>query len=78
VTVITRLDLDHQQVLGTTLAAIATEKAAIIRSGVAFAAAQAPEATDVLVRRAAAVGVPLLSRSVTPASRSRAAISTAR
>ena len=60
VTVITRLDLDHQQVLGTTLAAIATEKAAIIRSGVAFAAAQAPEATDVLVRRAAAVGVPLL------------------
>ena len=48
VTVITRLDLDHQQVLGPTLAAIAAEKAAIIRSGVAFAAAQAPEATEVL------------------------------
>ena len=59
VTVITRLDLDHQQVLGPTLAAIAAEKAAIIRSGVAFAAAQAPEATEVLVRRAAKVGVPL-------------------
>jgi dihydrofolate synthase/folylpolyglutamate synthase len=59
VTVITRLDLDHQQILGSTLAAIAAEKAAIIRSGVAFAAAQAPEATEVLVRRAAGAGVPL-------------------
>ena len=34
--------------------------AAIIRSGVALSSAQAPEAVDVLLARAAAVGVPLL------------------
>jgi dihydrofolate synthase/folylpolyglutamate synthase len=60
VTALARIDLDHQEVLGATLAAIAAEKAAIIRSGVAVSAAQAPEAADVLVARAAAVGVPLL------------------
>ena len=60
VTALARIDLDHQEVLGATLAAIAAEKAAIIRSGVAVSAAQAPEAADVLIARAAAVGVPLL------------------
>jgi dihydrofolate synthase/folylpolyglutamate synthase len=60
VTAIARIDLDHQEVLGDTLAAIAAEKAAIIRSGVAVAAAQAPAAAEVLIARAAAVGVPLL------------------
>jgi dihydrofolate synthase/folylpolyglutamate synthase len=60
VTAIARIDLDHQAVLGDTLAAIAAEKAAIIRSGVALAAAQEAEARDVLVARAAGVGVPLL------------------
>ncbi len=60
VTALARIDLDHQEVLGATLAAIAAEKAAIIRSGVAVSAAQAPEAADVLLARAAAVGVPLL------------------
>jgi len=60
VTAIARIDLDHQEVLGPILAAIAAEKAAIIRSGVAVSAAQAPEAADVLLARAAAVGVPLL------------------
>jgi dihydrofolate synthase/folylpolyglutamate synthase len=59
-TVLGRIDLDHQAYLGHTLAAIAGEKAAIIRSGVALSAAQAPEATDVIVRRAAEMGVPLL------------------
>jgi dihydrofolate synthase / folylpolyglutamate synthase len=59
VTVVTRIDLDHQAVLGTTLREIAAEKAAIIRAGVAMAAAQAPEAAAVLERRAAEVGVPL-------------------
>jgi dihydrofolate synthase / folylpolyglutamate synthase len=59
-TVITRIDLDHQAVLGPTLAHIAGEKAAIIRSGVAITCAQAPEAASVLANRAAAVGVPLL------------------
>jgi len=60
VTALARIDLDHQEVLGATLTAIAAEKAAIIRSGVAVSAAQAPEAADVLLARAAAVGVPLL------------------
>ena len=60
VTVVTRIDLDHQAVLGATLRDIAAEKAAIIRAGVAIAASQAPEATAVLERRATAVGVPLL------------------
>jgi dihydrofolate synthase/folylpolyglutamate synthase len=59
-TVLGRIDLDHQAYLGDTLAALAGEKAAIIRSGIALSAAQAPEATDVIVRRAAEVGVPLL------------------
>jgi len=60
VTALARIDLDHQEVLGGTLAAIAGEKAAIIRSGVAVSAAQAPEAAEVLIARAADVGVPLL------------------
>jgi dihydrofolate synthase/folylpolyglutamate synthase len=59
-TVIARVDYDHQAWLGETLADIAAEKAAIIRGGVALAAAQAPDAEAVLVRRAAEVGVPLL------------------
>ena len=60
VAVIARIDLDHQAVLGATLEAIAGEKAAIIRGGIAVCAAQAPEAERVIVTRAAAVGVPLL------------------
>ena len=58
-TVITRVDLDHEAVLGHSLAEIAAEKAAIIRAGVAVTAAQAPEAMAVIERRDAAVGVPL-------------------
>ena len=57
---ITRIDLDHQEVLGPTLEAIAREKAAIIRSGVAVASAQAPEAAAVLHARARETRVPLL------------------
>src|SRR5262245_8980183 len=60
VAVISRIDLDHQAILGSTLEAIAGEKAAIIRGGIAVSAAQAPEAERVIVARAAAVGVPLL------------------
>jgi dihydrofolate synthase/folylpolyglutamate synthase len=60
VTAVARIDLDHQDVLGTTLAAIAAEKAAIIRSGLAFASAQEAPAADALVARAAAQAVPLL------------------
>jgi dihydrofolate synthase/folylpolyglutamate synthase len=54
------IDYDHQLELGDTLTAIAGEKAAIIRSGVAVSARQDPEAAVVLERRAREVGVPLL------------------
>ena len=57
--VVTRIDLDHEAYLGTTLEQIAREKAAIIRSGRAFVAAQAPEAASVLLARAIETGVPL-------------------
>jgi dihydrofolate synthase/folylpolyglutamate synthase len=59
-TVLSRIDLDHEAYLGRTVREIAGEKAAIIRSGVALSAAQAPEATEVIVRRAEQAGVPLL------------------
>ena len=58
--VITRIDLDHQAFLGNTIAAIAGEKAAIIRSGVALSALQEPDAAAVIAARAREVGVPLL------------------
>jgi dihydrofolate synthase/folylpolyglutamate synthase len=58
-TVVTRIDFDHQAVLGPTLADIAREKAAIIRSGIAVTCAQAPEAAAILEARAARMGVPL-------------------
>lgn len=57
--VITRIDYDHEHYLGGTLAAIAAEKAAIIRSGFAVSAAQPPEAAAVVAARAGARGVPL-------------------
>ncbi len=57
--VITRIDYDHQPFLGWRLEEIAREKAAIIRSGRAVAAAQAPEVTQILVGRARETGVPL-------------------
>ena len=60
VEVITRIDYDHQAYLGDTLEAIAGEKAAIIRSGVALSARQEPAVEAVLARQAALVGVPLL------------------
>jgi len=59
VEVITSIDYDHQAYLGDTLEAIAKEKAAIIRSGVAISARHAPEAEAVIVRRAAEAGVAL-------------------
>jgi len=59
VVVLGPIDYDHQHELGDTLALIATEKAAIIRSGVAFSARQDPAAEAVITRRAAETGVPL-------------------
>jgi dihydrofolate synthase/folylpolyglutamate synthase len=60
VEVITSIDYDHQAYLGSTLEAIAGEKAAIIRSGVAISARQDPAAEAVVACRAAEAGIPLL------------------
>src|SRR3989454_953560 len=54
------IDLDHEAYLGTTLTAIAGEKAAIIRGGLAVSAAQHAEVESVVVRHAAAAPVPPL------------------
>ena len=59
VSVITPVSLDHQQFLGNTLAAIAGEKAGIIKSGVPVVIApQDDEAMKVLVGKAGALGAP--------------------
>jgi dihydrofolate synthase/folylpolyglutamate synthase len=59
-TVITPISLDHQAYLGDTLAAIAAEKAGILKAGVpCVAARQEPEAAAVIRGRAAELGVPL-------------------
>ena len=60
VSVVTRIDYDHQEFLGQSLADIGGEKAGIIRGGTALSAAQAPEAMAVIEARCRAVGVPLL------------------
>jgi dihydrofolate synthase/folylpolyglutamate synthase len=60
VAVLGPIDLDHREVLGDTLSAIATEKVGIFRSGVAVSAAQSPEAAAVVLAHVARAGVPLL------------------
>src|SRR4051812_34699923 len=56
VAVVTPIDLDHTEYLGTTVAAIATEKAGIIKAGAtAILASQATEAAQELIRRAVEV-----------------------
>lgn len=58
--VLTAIGLDHQDYLGDTLAAIATEKAHILKPGVpAIAAAQSPAADAVIAAHAKAVGARL-------------------
>lgn len=58
--VITPVDLDHAEFLGTDLAAIAGEKAGVLKAGApAVAARQRDEAMAVIEARAAAVGAPL-------------------
>src|SRR5262249_3061711 len=55
---ITQIAMDHEEYLGSTIAEIAAEKAAIIRTGVtAVIAPQSPAALEVLVRRCAATHV---------------------
>lgn len=60
VEVITRIDRDHEAYLGDTLEAIAREKAAIIRSGIALSARQESAVEAEIARHARAAGVPLL------------------
>ena len=68
---ITSISLDHQEFLGDTLAAIAGEKAGIIKPGVpVVTGGQAPEVMTVLEAQAAQAGARLLARgrdwTVTP------------
>lgn len=57
--VICPIAMDHVEILGSTLGAIATEKAGILRSGVpCFSSPQQTEALDVLTARSKAVGAP--------------------
>ena len=62
-TVITPVDLDHQQFLGDTLAEIAGEKAGIIKRGVpCIVGPQQDAALEVIERQAARLGAPLLAQ----------------
>ncbi|MGC8468544.1 MAG: bifunctional folylpolyglutamate synthase/dihydrofolate synthase [Acetobacteraceae bacterium] len=60
---ITSISLDHQEFLGDTLAAVAFEKAGIIKpGGPVVTGAQPPEALAVIAARAAHLGAPLAAR----------------
>lgn len=60
-TMITPVSYDHPQFLGDTVAAIAGEKAGILKPGVpCVVSRQVPEAMEVIEDRAAALGAPLL------------------
>ena len=59
-TVITPVDLDHQQYLGDTLEAIAAEKAGILKRGVPVIVGPQPDAAlDVIEAKAARLGAPV-------------------
>jgi dihydrofolate synthase/folylpolyglutamate synthase len=60
VCVITSIGFDHQEYLGSTLAAIAAEKAGILKPGVPCVVGQLPAEAEAVIRaRAQAVGAPL-------------------
>jgi dihydrofolate synthase/folylpolyglutamate synthase len=59
VAVVTNIDLDHTDRLGTTIAAIAREKAAIIERGDLAVTGATGEALDIIGRRARRMAVPL-------------------
>ncbi|MEM1235814.1 MAG: folylpolyglutamate synthase/dihydrofolate synthase family protein [Pseudomonadota bacterium] len=62
-TIVTPVDLDHQQFLGDTLPEIAGEKAGIIKRGVPCIVARQQEAAlDVIEATAERVGAPLMTR----------------
>ncbi len=61
VTIITRIDFDHENFLGYSLAEIAREKAGILKPGVpVILADQQPEAREVILARATALGCPVI------------------
>jgi dihydrofolate synthase / folylpolyglutamate synthase len=61
VSIITRIDFDHENFLGNSLREIAGEKAGILKHGIpAVSAPQLPEAQEVLRARAAELHCPLL------------------
>jgi dihydrofolate synthase / folylpolyglutamate synthase len=64
-TAITPVSLDHQAFLGDTVAAIAGEKAGILKPGVpAVIGPQSEDAVTVIAARAAAIGAPLYRRGM--------------
>src|SRR5256884_1144645 len=61
VTIITRIDFDHENFLGHSLKEIASEKAGILKPGVPLVlAAQHPEAREVILARAESLGSPVV------------------
>jgi len=61
VAVITNIDLDHQKFLGQTHAAIAAEKAGVIKPGrPVVSSVERPEAREVILRRTHELGAPLI------------------
>lgn len=65
VAVLTPIDVDHAKYLGDTPAQIAVEKAGIIKAGGhAVLGLQRPDVDEVIARRAAQVGAPLLREGV--------------
>jgi dihydrofolate synthase / folylpolyglutamate synthase len=64
VTVITRIDFDHENFLGHSLREIASEKAGILKpEAPVIVAAQRPQAREVILARAAQVGCPVIETS---------------
>ena len=65
VCLITRLDFDHENFLGHSLAEIAAEKAGILKPGVPVVIAeQRPESREVILSRAKSLGCPILETNV--------------
>ena len=62
VTCVTQIELEHTQILGDTLSAIASEKAGILKAGIpCVVGALAPEADAVVRARAAELGSPVFA-----------------
>ena len=61
VTIITRIDFDHENFLGHSLKEIASEKAGILKHGVPLVLSeQRPEAREVILARAKSLGCPVI------------------